>query len=101
VTLPTGVAAAVLVRGLEPVEGLPPLTRMNGPGKLCRAMGITLAHNRVDLLGDRLFLEDAPNVPRRQIVRGPRIGVAYAGQWAEKPYRFWIRGNPHVSRGGR
>ncbi|HZA51538.1 MAG TPA: DNA-3-methyladenine glycosylase [Myxococcaceae bacterium] len=101
VTLPEGVAAAVLVRGLEPVEGLPPHTRMNGPGKLCRAMGITLAHNREDLLGDRLFLEDAPRISARGMARGPRIGVDYAGHWAEKPYRFWIRNNPHVSRGAR
>ena len=101
VTLPEGVAAAVLVRALEPVEGLPPHSRMDGPGKLCRAMGITLAHNRLDLLGDRLFLEDAPNVPARHIERGPRVGVEYSGRWAERPYRFWIRGNPHVSRRGR
>ncbi|HYX91264.1 MAG TPA: DNA-3-methyladenine glycosylase, partial [Myxococcaceae bacterium] len=43
VTLPEGVAAAVLVRGLEPAEGLPSHPRLDGPGKLCRAMGITLA----------------------------------------------------------
>lgn len=101
VTLPEGTAAAVLVRGLEPVEGFAPDARLDGPGKLCREMGITLAHNRLDLLGERLFLEDAPNVPRSRIARGPRIGVEYSGAWAEKPYRFWIRGNPHVSRGGR
>ena len=101
VTLPEGVAAAVLVRGLEPVEGLPPHSRMDGPGKLCRAMGITLAHNRLDLLGERLYLEDAPKVPPREIQRGPRIGVEYSGTWADRPYRFWIRGNPHVSRRGR
>ena len=101
VTRPEGVAAAVLVRALEPLEGLPPHTRLNGPGKLCRAMGITLAHNREDLLGDRLFVEDGAKVSPRRMARGPRIGVDYAGTWAEKPYRFWIRDNPHVSRGAR
>jgi DNA-3-methyladenine glycosylase len=98
VTEPEGVAAAVLVRGLEPLEGFPPDAATDGPGKLCRAMGLTLAHNREDLQGDRLHLLDAPAVPERQVVRGPRIGVDYAGEWAAKPYRLWIKGNAFVSR---
>lgn len=98
VTEPEGVAAAVLVRGLEPLEGFPDKAATDGPGKLCRAMGLTLAHNREDLLGDRLHLLDAPAVPDRQVAKGPRIGVDYAGEWAAKPYRFWIRDNPFVSR---
>jgi hypothetical protein len=51
-----------------------------------------------DLLGDELFLLDAPRVPAARIARGPRIGVDYAGEWAGKPYRLWIRDHPHVSR---
>ncbi|MGA9523164.1 MAG: DNA-3-methyladenine glycosylase [Myxococcaceae bacterium] len=98
VTRAEGLASAVLVRALEPLEGFDAHARTNGPGKLCRAMGITREHNRLDLLGDRLFIEHAPHVPARDIARGPRIGVDYAGPWAEKPYRFWIRDNPHVSR---
>jgi len=98
VTEPEGVAAAVLVRGLEPLEGFPPGAATDGPGKLCRAMGLSLAHNREDLLSDRLHLLDGPRVPDRQVVRGPRVGVDYAGEWAAKPYRFWIRGNAFVSR---
>jgi DNA-3-methyladenine glycosylase len=98
VTMPEGVAAAVLVRGLEPLEGLSPELRTDGPGKLCRALGITRAHNRIDLLGQVLYLEDAPRVPPRKIARGPRIGVDYAGVWAKKPYRFWVRDHPDVSR---
>ncbi len=98
VTGPVGTAEAVLVRGLEPLEGLHPGDRSDGPGKLCRAMGINLAHNKEDLLGKRLFLEPADAVPPRQVKRGPRIGVDYAGAWAKKPYRLWIRGNSHVSR---
>jgi DNA-3-methyladenine glycosylase len=98
VTRGEGLASAVLVRGLEPVEGLDPHAATDGPGKLCRAMGITREHNRLDLTGDRLFIEDAPLVPRGKIERGPRIGVDYAGEWADKPYRFWIKDNPHVSR---
>jgi DNA-3-methyladenine glycosylase len=61
-------------------------------------MGIDLRHNRLDLLGTDLFLEDAPAVSSRQVARGPRIGVDYSGVWAKKPYRLWVKGNPHVSR---
>lgn len=99
VTLPDGVAAAVLVRGLEPLEGFDAKARTDGPGRLCRAMGITLRHNRLDLLTSAtLWLEDAPAVPSRQVARGPRVGVDYAGEWAKKPYRLWVKDNPHVSR---
>jgi DNA-3-methyladenine glycosylase len=98
VTCREGRAAAVLVRGVEPVEGVPLKTRTDGPGRLCDALGITLAHNRADLLGDQLFILDAPRVPAAEVARGPRIGVDYAGHWADKPYRLWIQGHPHVSR---
>lgn len=94
---PEGVAAAVLVRALEPLGGIAAELATDGPGKLCRAMGITREQNREDLRGDRLFIEDAPVLARSQIERGPRIGVDYAGAWALRPYRFWIRANPYVS----
>ena len=93
-----GTAAAVLVRGLEPLEGLEGL-RTDGPGRLCRAMNITLEHYDDDLCGRELFLEYAEPVAARRVARGPRIGVDYAGEWAAKPYRFWVRDNPFVSRG--
>ncbi|HEY8208952.1 MAG TPA: DNA-3-methyladenine glycosylase [Myxococcaceae bacterium] len=99
VTSREGRAAAVLVRGVEPLEGLPTEARTDGPGRLCDALGITLQHNRADLLGDELFLLDAPRVPAGRVARGPRIGVDYAGEWAHRPYRLWIRDHPHVSRG--
>jgi DNA-3-methyladenine glycosylase len=98
---PEGVAAAVLVRGVEPLEGIAPEAGTDGPGKLCRAMHITLAQNRADLCGDALFLIPADPVPPRRIVRGPRVGVDYAGEWAKKPLRFWEKDNPYVSRAGR
>lgn len=97
VTDPEGVAAAVLVRALEPLSGIPPEMTTNGPGKLCRALGITLAQNRKDLAGNQLYIEDAPVVSRSRVSRGPRVGVDYAGAWSHKPYRFWIRDNPFVS----
>jgi DNA-3-methyladenine glycosylase len=99
VSEPEGTAAAVLVRALEPGPGIPRELATNGPGKLCRAMGITILQNREDLLGDRLFIEDAPRIPASRIERGPRVGVEYSGPWARQHYRLWIRGSPFVSRG--
>jgi DNA-3-methyladenine glycosylase len=98
---PQGVAAAVLVRGIEATDGIPPGVKTDGPGKLCRALGITLDHNREDLRGGRLFLEDAPSVTSSRVLRGPRIGVDYAGEWARKPYRFWVRDLPRQRERGR
>ena len=98
---PEGVAAAVLVRGVEPLEGIAPEAGTDGPGKLCRAMHITLAQNRADLRGDDLFLSPGTPPSARRIERGPRVGVDYAGAWAGKPLRFWEKDNPYVSRAGR
>ncbi|MHB8879319.1 MAG: DNA-3-methyladenine glycosylase, partial [Myxococcaceae bacterium] len=61
-------------------------------------MGIDRSLDRADLCGGTVYLADAPQVPRAEVRRGPRIGVDYAGRWAERPYRFWVSGSPHVSR---
>lgn len=99
---------AILVRALEPVEGLdimrarrhshPDHNLTNGPGKLCIAMGIDRHLDGADLLGDRVWLEDFEKIPPRRIARGPRIGIDYAEEWIHKPWRFWIRDNRFVSR---
>lgn len=94
-----GVGAAVLVRAVEPLEGLAPGVRTDGPGRLCRVLGIDLSHNALALDGRALWLERGVAVPAREVARGPRIGVEYAGAWASKPYRFWVRGSRWVSRG--
>jgi DNA-3-methyladenine glycosylase len=101
VTEPEGVAAAVLVRGVEPLEGIAPEAGTDGPGKLCRAMHITMAQNRADLRGDDLFVAPGEMLARRRIEKGPRVGVDYAGEWAKKPLRFWEKDNLYVSRAGR
>jgi DNA-3-methyladenine glycosylase len=103
-----GVPHAILVRALEPVEGIEIMRRRrhlhpdhnltNGPGKLCIAMGIGRELNTADLLGDRVWLEEFQSVRPSQIAKGPRIGIDYAEEWVEKPWRFWIRGNTYVSR---
>ena len=94
-----GRPAAVLVRGLEAVAGFDAPVRLDGPGRLCRALGITGAQNGADLEVSGLRILDAPAVRGRDVERGPRIGVDYAGGWAEQPLRFWVRASPGVSRG--
>ncbi|HVL76066.1 MAG TPA: DNA-3-methyladenine glycosylase [Noviherbaspirillum sp.] len=96
VTEPAGHGAAVLLRALEPLDSLAGNTR--GPGLLCRTMGITLARNGIDLTGDVLFITLPPEAERFEIVQSARVGVAYAGDWADAPLRFSIAGNPYVSR---
>jgi DNA-3-methyladenine glycosylase len=87
--------AAVLVRAIEPHPGTPDGT--DGPGKLCRALGITRAHNGADLCGDELWIEDRGG-KRPRIVATPRIGVDYAGDWALKPWRFVDADSPFLSK---
>jgi DNA-3-methyladenine glycosylase len=100
VTETPGVAGAVLVRAVEPVQGLPRGSRTDGPGRLCRAFGITLAHNRLDLQSSPLYVAPGEPVPEDQVARGPRIGVDYAGEWAAQPFRLWVKESRHVSRAG-
>ena len=92
----TGNGAAVLIRALEPLEKLD--ARTDGPGRLTRAFGLTRDHDRLSLSGSVLWLERGAPVKARDIRRGPRIGVDYAGVWAAKPYRLWLANNPFVSR---
>ncbi len=97
VTEAEGKASAVLLRALEPVQNLDSSAR--GPGLLCRAMHIDRRLNAHDLLSENFYVAGGskPELPFR-IVRRPRIGVDYAGHWARRLLRFYIRGNPHVSK---
>ena len=100
---------AVLVRALEPLEGIPVMLRRTGkpsldytltrgPGNLSRAMGLLTLHTGSSLLGDTLFIGDDGYRPKKaDIVASPRIGVDYAGEDAALPYRFFIKENPYVS----
>jgi DNA-3-methyladenine glycosylase len=98
VTGPAGYPAAILIRGLEPLEGIAGGT--NGPGRLCRVLGLTRAQNGLDLTGDQLYLEDrALPVRDKDVVARPRIGIAFAGEpWISQPWRFYERGNRWVSK---
>jgi len=96
VTECAGHGSAVLLRALEPVRNVEGKT--SGPGLLCKAMGIDLQLNAHDLLSDDFYVAD-DNAPKSwTIVARPRVGVDYAGEWAGRELRFYIEGNPWVSR---
>ena len=98
----------VLIRAVEPVEGVEimrerrgPMRDQNltsGPGKLCIAFGIDRGFNGEDLLGDRIWLEDHRSFEKSEIAVGKRVGIDYAGHDAEKPWRFWLSDNTYVSK---
>ena len=102
---------AVLIRAVEPVEGIEVMRERragqtdrnltSGPGKMCIALGIDRTMDYADLLGDQVWLEEGMKVPLSRIVSGPRVGIDYAEEWIHKPWRFWIRGNAFVSKNPR
>ena len=108
VTGPAGHPHAILVRGVEPVEGVEIMRKRrgamkdtnltSGPGKLAIAFGITRELNGEDLTGERVWLEEFRKIPKKEIAAGPRIGIDYAGDDAALPLRIWIKDNPFVSR---
>jgi len=107
---------AILIRAAEPVENID-IMRMrrnaksknpnqqmldknltSGPGKLCIALGIDKTFNNEDLLGEKVWLEHFKAFSDSEISSGKRIGIDYAEEFAEKPWRFWIKDNLFVSR---
>lgn len=103
VTENEGFPAAVLIRGAEPVEGVEIMLSQfdnkknngltSGPGKLCKAFGLSREHNGLDLVGDILFIEDRGFRPAR-IENSSRIGIKKA---VEKKWRFYEAGSNYVS----
>jgi DNA-3-methyladenine glycosylase len=109
VTSVPGCPHAVLIRALEPCEGIDVMRRRrgltrerdltSGPGKLCIALGIDRRLDRADLLGERVWIEeDGPATAPADVAVGPRVGIDYAEAWAKRPWRFWLRGSAFVSR---
>jgi DNA-3-methyladenine glycosylase len=99
VTAREGVPHAVLLRALEPVAGLTDKTW--GPGLLCRAMHVDRRMNGIDLRGEELWIERPRRLSRLALGRSTRIGVAYAGEWAHRPWRFFDRASCYVSTSRR
>src|SRR6266849_2504047 len=99
---------AVLIRALQPVEGIEVMRRRrhgqpdhnltNGPGKLCIALGIDRKLDGADLLGNRVWSEEGEKITRARVASGPRIGLDYAEEWIDKPWRFWIKDTTFASR---
>lgn len=111
VTHREGIPHAVLIRALEPMEGLDIMRARSGgrltdrllcsgPGRLSKAMGIRTAHTGMLLDKPAFCILDDGYRPSYPIVATPRIGVGYAGEDALLPYRFMLEGHPCVS-GGR
>lgn len=96
VTERDGYGSGVLLRALEPVRNIE--GRTSGPGLLCRAMDIDKRLNGHDLLSDDLYIAAPRSHAAFTIVEKARIGVDYAGEWALKELRFYIEGNPCISR---
>ncbi|MEM9418763.1 MAG: DNA-3-methyladenine glycosylase [Planctomycetota bacterium] len=102
---------AVLIRAIEPTEGLVTMRDRrpkakndtdlcSGPGKLGAAFGVDLSHDGIDLVNNpSLYIEQLRRraLPDRLIQTTTRVGVDYAKEWAQAPLRFYIKGNPHVS----
>ena len=105
---------AVLLRALEPTEGLEIMRRLragarakplrdrdlcSGPGKLCHAFAITREQNLIDLTTSREIFLEVPTTapPARFLARTPRIGIGSGHGWADRPLRWVLKGNPHVS----
>lgn len=112
VTETEGVPSAVLLRAIEPLEGIETMFRLrptakslieigSGPGKLGAAMAIDRSLDKEDFVfSERLFIERARSevILPQSFVQTTRIGVDYAKEWADRPLRFYLRGNQHVSR---
>jgi len=105
VTEAEGSPAAVLIRALEPLDGIPAMQRRRarrvpihdlckGPGNLTKAMGITQAQNREDLCGGRLYIEDRGLPPPEEISWGPRIGITVG---TERQWRGYVAAHPSVT----
>ena len=99
----------LLIRAIEPVEGIEAMRARrgamkdtnltSGPGKLCIALSIDRAFNGEDLIeGERIWVEDYRTFKNHEIGVGKRIGIDYAGDDADLPWRFWISASRYVSK---
>lgn len=113
VTSEAGEPHAVLIRAINPTTGIDlmlerrkmPSLKNNltaGPGSVAKALGISRKMNGLSFQGEEIWIEDRGlNFLDDQIAAVPRVGVAYAKEDALLPYRFYVKGNPHVSKPNR
>lgn len=111
-----GKPQAILMRGLEPVKGLEDIAKLrfgksyeeltkkerfgltSGPGKLCQAFGIDRRQNGEDLCGDKIYILKDETEESFEMVSTTRINIDYAEEAKDYPWRFYIKGNPYVSK---
>ena len=108
VTGPADHPHGVLIRAIEPVEGIDAMrlrrgdmkdtNLTSGPGKLCIALDLDRDRNGEDLLGENIYIERYKRFKDEEVAVGKRIGIDFAGEDAERLLRFWVSGNPFVSR---
>ena len=110
ITEPPQVPGAVLIRAVEPIDGIDfflrrpgeksePERLCAGPSKLCLAMQIGKPCNGLDLCGEELYVEDAgKHFSVEEIVFGPRVNIDYAGHGALAAWRYCLRGSPAISK---
>lgn len=108
VTGPADHPHVVLIRAVEPIEGIesmrkrrgkmPDRNLTSGPGKLTIAFGIDRSLNGEDLLGERIWVEEYKNLKSNNVESGPRVGIAYAEEFVEMPWRFWVTESSFISK---
>jgi DNA-3-methyladenine glycosylase len=107
-TSPAGQPDTILIRSGEPIIGIDCMQKRrkksslknltNGPGKLCQALGITKQHNAESLTGDTIWLSPRQEKIRsNDIIQTPRIGIDYADEYRDKPWRFILKDSPYLS----
>ena len=103
-------ADAVLIRAIEPLEGIEDMLLRRGmdkiahriaagPGSVCMALGIDKSHNGIELKAGQIWIEDRGiSYKKSQIIASPRVGVDYAGKDAKLPWRYRVKDSPWVSK---
>ena len=103
-------ADAVLIRAIEPLEGIEDMLLRRGmdkiahriaagPGSVCMALGIDKSHNGIELKAGQIWIEDRGiSYKKSQIIASPRVGVDYAGEDAKLPWRYRVKDSPWVSK---
>ncbi|HUR98060.1 MAG TPA: DNA-3-methyladenine glycosylase [Pyrinomonadaceae bacterium] len=99
---------AILIRAVEPVEGIEimrerrgdmkDINLTSGPGKLSIALDVDRSFNGEDLFGERIWVEEYKNFKKQEIASGPRVGIDYAEEFIDMPWRFWVKGSAFVSK---
>jgi DNA-3-methyladenine glycosylase len=106
ITQPEGMPQGIMIRGLEPVDGIAKMEAnrkksgpdlSNGPGKLVKALGITQEYYGQSIFTSRLHLVNERRRTPKEILAIPRIGIPNKGEWTDKPLRFVVAGNPYIT----